>query len=363
MRTLTYAQAIQEAHTQLLSTDPRVFLVGQGLWSPWYAGMSLKDFDKEFGKDRVIDTPVSENATTGVAIGAAIAGMRPIVFHPRMDFMLLAVDPIVNQAANWSYMFSGQAGVPIVIRAAINRGGEQGAQHSQALHSMFMHVPGLKIVMPATPYDAKGLLIAAVYDGNPVLYIDDRWLYDDEGHVPEERFGVPIGKAVLRRAGSDVTIVGISYMAHESVKAGEQLAEQGIEAEVIDLRSLKPWDKKTVLRSVRKTGRLVVADSGWHTCGASAEIAATVSTEAFDCLKAPVVRVALPDAPAPTSPAQEKAYYRNSGHIAAAALSLLEVHVLDSTARCFSGCGPFQSHENRDGVSANCRLIPKTRGA
>lgn len=333
MRTLTYAQAIREAHAQLLHADSRVFLIGQGLWSPWYAGESLKDIDKEFSKDRVIDTPVSENATTGAAIGAAIAGMRPIVFHPRMDFMLLAVDPIVNQAANWSYMFSGQVGVPVVIRAAINRGGEQGAQHSQAMHAVFMHVPGLKVVMPATPYDAKGLLFSAVYDGNPVLYIDDRWLYDEEGFVPEERFGVPVGKAVLRRAGSDITIVGISYMANQAVKAGEQLAEQGIEAEVIDLRTVKPWDKTTVLRSVHKTGRLVVADPGWHTGGVSAEIAATVSSAAFDSLKSPVARVALPDAPAPTSHAQENAYYRNAGHIATAALSVLNVRAPASSIR------------------------------
>jgi len=332
MRTLTYAQAIREAHAQLLSADPRVFLIGQGLWSPWYAGASLKDMDKEFGKSRVMDTPVSENATTGAAIGAAIAGMRPIVFHPRMDFMLLAVDPIVNQAANWSYMFSGQVGVPVVIRAAINRGGEQGAQHSQAVHAMFMHVPGLKVVMPATPYDAKGLLIAAVYDGNPVLYIDDRLLYDDQGPVPEEPFEVPIGKAALRRQGSEVTIVAISSMAREALTAAGQLAAEGIEAEVIDLRTLKPWDQKTVLRSVRKTGRLVVADPGWRTCGASAEIAATVASEVFGFLKAPVVRVALPDSPAPTSSDQEKAYYRNSSHIAAAALSLLEVREHEATA-------------------------------
>ncbi len=326
MRSLTYAQAVREAHAQLLSADPGVFLIGQGLWSPWYAGASLKDMDKEFGKERVMDTPVSENATTGAAVGAAIAGMRPIVFHPRMDFMLLAVDPIVNQAANWSYMFSGQVGVPVVIRAPINRGGEQGAQHSQAVHAMFLHVPGLKVVMPATPYDAKGLLIAAVYDGNPVLYIDDRWLYDDQGEVPEEPYETPIGKAALRRGGSDVTIVGISYLAAEAVKAGQQLAEQGIDAEVIDLRTLKPWDQAMVIESVRKTGRLVVADPGWQTCGASAEIAATVGREAFGFLKAPVVRVSLPDAPAPTSRSQEQAYYRHCGDIVAATENLLEVH-------------------------------------
>src|SRR5580765_954598 len=178
MRWLTYAQAIREAFAQLLASDPRVFLIGQGLWSPWYAGTSLQDIDKEFGRDRVLDSPVSENAVTGAAVGAALAGMRPIVFHPRMDFMLLAVDPIVNQAANWSYLFGGKIGVPLVVRAVINRGGEQGAQHSQALHAMFMHVPGLKVVMPSTPADAKGLLVAAVNDPNPVLYIDDRWLYE-----------------------------------------------------------------------------------------------------------------------------------------------------------------------------------------
>jgi pyruvate/2-oxoglutarate/acetoin dehydrogenase E1 component len=332
MRALTYAQAIREAHAQLLSSDPRVFLIGQGLWSPWYAGASLKDIEKEFGKDRVLDTPVSENATTGTAVGAALVGMHPIVFHPRMDFMLLAMDPIVNQAANWSYLFSGKVSVPVVIRAAINRGGEQGAQHSQAVHAMFMHVPGLKVVMPATPFDAKGLLIAAVYDGNPVLYIDDRWLYDDRGHVPEAPFEVPIGKASVCREGSQLTIVAVSYMAREATYAAAQLAAEGIDAEVIDLRTLKPWDKETVLASVRKTGRCVVADTGWYTCGASAEIAATVSSEAFDCLKAPVARVALPDCPAPTSPTQEKAYYKHASDIVSATRQLLRLRTYEAVA-------------------------------
>jgi len=173
-RPLSYAAALREAHSDLLKSDPRVFVIGQGLWSPWYVGSSMKDLDVEFGRDRILDSPVSENATTGAAIGAALAGMRPIVVHPRMDFMLLAVDPIVNQAANWSYLFRGKVTAPVVFRAIVNRGGEQGAQHSQALHAMFAHVPGLKVVMPSTAADAKGLLIAAVNDGNPVLYIDDQ---------------------------------------------------------------------------------------------------------------------------------------------------------------------------------------------
>jgi pyruvate/2-oxoglutarate/acetoin dehydrogenase E1 component len=320
MRTLTYAQAIREAHAQLLATDPRVFVIGQGLWSPWYAGGTLKDLDSEFGCDRLIDSPVSENAVTGLAVGAALAGMRPIVFHPRMDFMLLAADPIVNQAANWSYIFGGQMGVPLVIRAVINRGGEQGAQHSQALHAMFMHVPGLKVVMPASPQDAKGLLIAAVADPNPVLYIDDRWLYETSGSVAEEIFQIPIGQAVVRRPGTDVTIVGVGWMASEARRAAEMLAAEHIHAEVIDLRSLKPWDADMVIDSARKTGRVVVADPGWRTAGASAEIAATVAECAFDKLRSPVERVTLPDAPAPTSVNEERTYYPGAREIRVAAL-------------------------------------------
>jgi len=319
VRTLTYVQAIREAHRQLMTADPRVFLIGQGLWSPWYAGGSLENLDREFSRQRVLDSPVSENAVTGMAVGAALAGMRPIVFHPRLDFLLLAMDPVINQAANWSYLFNGQASVPLVIRAVINRGGEQGAQHSQALHAMFMHVPGLKTVMPATPADAKGLLLAAVDDPNPVLYIDDRWLYHQTGPVPEGIYQTPIGEAAVRRAGRDVTIVGISWMAALAMEAAEMLAGQGIEAEVIDLRSLKPWDQPAVLGSVRKTRRLIVADSGWRTAGAAAEIAATIGAEAFHDLEAPVERVTLPDTPAPTSRAEEQAYYPGPAAIVEAA--------------------------------------------
>jgi acetoin:2,6-dichlorophenolindophenol oxidoreductase subunit beta len=319
MRKITYAQAIREAHAQLLARDERVFVIGQGLWSPWYAGGSLEGLDREFGRDRMLDSPVSENAVTGLAVGAALAGLRPIVFHPRMDFMLLAADPIVNQAANWSYLFRGRRSVPLTVRAVINRKGEQGAQHSQALHAMFMHVPGLKVVMPATPADAKGLLIAAVEDPNPVLYIDDRSLYAQEGDVAEEAFATPIGKAHVLRSGNDVTIVCISSMAALALEAASELEQKGIDAEVIDLRTLKPWDRDTVVRSAVKTGRAVVADPGWHTAGASAEIAATIAREAFESLRAPVERVALPDAPAPTSRSEEQPYYPGPAEIAQAA--------------------------------------------
>lgn len=323
MRPLSYARAIREAHAQLLASDPRVLVLGQGLWSPWYAGTSMQDLDKEFGRDRVIDSPVAENATTGAAVGAALAGMRPIVFHPRMDFMLLAVDPMINQAANWSYMFAGRVSVPVVFRAVINRGGEQGAQHSQALQAMFMHVPGLKVVMPSTAHDAKGLLIAAVQDDNPVLYIDDRWLYEAQDDVPEAMYATPIGEAAVRRRGRDVTIVATSYMAAEAQKAVAVLEQQGIEPELIDLRSIKPWDRDAVFASVARTGRLIVADGGWQTAGVAAEVIAAVACEIFDALKAPAVRVCLPDAPAPVSRAVERAYYVGADELVAAAVKMI----------------------------------------
>jgi len=300
-----------------------VLVLGQGLWSPWYAGTSMQDLDKEFGRDRVIDSPVAENATTGASVGAALAGMRPIVFHPRMDFMLLAVDPMINQAANWSYMFAGRVSVPVVFRAVINRGGEQGAQHSQALQAMFMHVPGLKVVMPSTAHDAKGLLIAAVQDDNPVLYIDDRWLYEAQDDVPEAMYATPIGEAAVRRRGRDVTIVATSYMAAEAQKAVAVLEQQGIEPELIDLRSIKPWDRDAVFASVARTGRLIVADGGWQTAGVAAEVIAAVACEIFDALKAPAVRVCLPDAPAPVSRAVERAYYVGADELVAAAVKMI----------------------------------------
>lgn len=322
-RILSYAEAIREAHAQLLASDERVFVIGQGLWSPWYAGTSLQDLEKEFGRQRVIDSPVSENATTAAAVGAAVAGMRPIVFHPRMDFMLLAADPIVNQAANWSYLFDGRVKAPVVIRASINRGGEQGAQHSQALHAIFAHVPGLKVVMPSTPADAKGLLIAAVQDEGPVMYIDDRWLYGEVGPVSEELKPVSIGRASILEEGTDVTIVANSYMTTLARDAVQQLRSSQIAAELIDLRSISPWDKEAVCSSVRKTGRLMVADGGWTSYGVAAEIAAAVAAETFSSLKAPIVRLALPDAPAPTSATLERVYYPTSDAIVAAAEKLL----------------------------------------
>ena len=309
MRQLAYVKAINEALCQLLERDERTFLIGQGVNSPWYVGNTTKGLFDRFGAERVIDTPVSENGMTGVAVGAALAGMRPILVFPRMDFMYYAMDQIANHAANWHYMFGGQLSVPLTIWAIINRGGEQAAQHSQALQAMLTHIPGLKVVMPSTPHDAKGLLTAAVEDDNPVVYIDDRWLYELKGDVPDDLYTVPIGSAAVRRQGDDVTLATVSYMVLRAMEAAEAATSDGINAEVIDLRSLKPLDENLLLESLKKTGRLVIVDGGWRTCGIGAEIAALAAQKAFKHLKAPIVRVTLPDAPAPASGALEKVYY------------------------------------------------------
>ena len=324
-REISYGQALNEATRQLMEHDERVFVVGQGVISPWYVGMTTEGLLDQFGPARVIDTPVSEDSVTGMAIGAAIAGMRPILVHPRMDFALLGMEQLVGQAANWHYMSGGRVTVPLTARLIVNRGGEQAAQHSQSLQALFAHIPGLKVVMPSTPYDAKGLLIASVYDGNPVVFIDDRWLYEDVGPVPEEIFQVPIGQGVVRREGKDVTVVASSYLAAQAMRAAERLEEMGVDAEVIDLRTVKPIDSSIVIESVKKTGRLIVADGGWAACGVSAEVAALVAeSDAVNYLKAPVRRLALPPAPAPASSSLEQAYYHDADDVVTAVRDLLE---------------------------------------
>jgi pyruvate dehydrogenase E1 component beta subunit len=308
----------------MMAIDPSVFLIGQGVKSPWYVGNTAQGLVERFGGKRVIDTPVSENVITGAAVGAALAGMRPVVVHPRMDFMLYAFDPIINEAANWHYMSGGKKNVPVVFWGIINRGGEQAAQHSQALHAIFSHIPGLKVVMPATPYDAKGLMVAAIKDPDPVVYIDDRWLYGMEEVVPEDLYEVEIGKAAIRSQGKDVTLAGISYMAHMANQAAEQLAKEGISVEVIDLRTAKPLDADTLIKSVKKTGRLVVVDGGWRAYGLSAEIAAIVSETAFEYLKSAIRRIALPDCPAPASRSLEAVYYPDAETIINAVKDLIK---------------------------------------
>lgn len=311
MTRLAYCDGIREAFEYCMTTDPKCFAIGQGLWSPWYVGRSMDKLDEKFGRARVIDTPVSEQATTGIAVGAALLGYRPIVIHPRMDFMILATDQIVNQAAKWRHMLGGQVSPSMVVRGIVNRGGEQGAQHSQALHSWYAHIPGLRVVMPATASDARDLLIAAVQCDDPVLYIDDRWCYEHEEEVaPAADVDLASIRPLLRREGSDITLVAASYSVLLAMEAADVLKAEGISCDVIDMRMLNPMDPALVRSSARKTGRLLAIDGGWRTCGFAGELIAT-ACEALapqDWRAAPQ-RITLPDAPAPTSKPLEAAYY------------------------------------------------------
>jgi pyruvate dehydrogenase E1 component beta subunit len=308
---ISYGDAIRHGFEYLFEKYPKVFAIGQGLWSPWYVGNTMTDLDKKFGRQRVIDTPVSELACTGAAVGAALGGYRPIVIHPRMDFMLLAVDQIVNQAAKWSHMLGGQANVPLTVRAIVNRGGEQGAQHSQALHSWFAHIPGLRVVMPATPQDARDLLVSAVLCDDPVMFIDDRWLYERKALLgPIKELALKDEGPSVLRIGGDVTLVAASFSTYLCEQAADALASKGVAAEVIDLRVLNPLRMDRIFESVSRTGRLCVVDGGWRTAGISGEIVARVVEELGpSVLRVAPRRITLPDSPAPTSKNLESAYY------------------------------------------------------
>ena len=275
-RLLTYVDALREAVAQEMQRDPRVFLFGLDVDDHKGIQGSTRGLVEEFGPERVFGTPLSEDAMTGVAIGAAMAGMRPIHVHIRMDFLMLCMNQLINIAAKSRYMYDGQVKVPLVVRSMIGKSWGQGAQHSQGLHAMFMHVPGLKVVAPSNAYDAKGCLIAAIRDDNPVIFVEHRLLYSTDAFVPEQPYAVPFGKARVCAAGDDITIVGISNMLVECLRAHELLVEIGIHAEVIDPISLVPLDIDTIVQSVRRTGRLLVVDNAWTNCGASAEIVARV---------------------------------------------------------------------------------------
>ena len=309
VRRISYGEATNEALSQALSLDPRVFVMGQGVDDPSGMFGATRNLHLTFGRERVFDTPLAETALSGIAVGAALGGMRPVYFHNRPDFLLLAMDQLVNHAAKWHYMFGGAANVPLVFWACVGRGWGSAAQHSQALQGLFMHVPGLKLVMPSTCFDAKGLMLAAIADNNPVLIIDHRMNFKQRGIVPEEPYTVPLGKGVIRRSGRDVTVVAVSHLVTEAFLAAQELAEQGIEAEIIDPRTLRPLDEELILSSVARTGRLVVCDTGWKTGGVTAEIAALVAEKGFSSLKAPIARVANPDLPTPAGYTLEQAYY------------------------------------------------------
>lgn len=308
-RQINLAQAVLEATAQCMRDDRSVYIMGLGVTDPKGVFGTTLGLEKKFGAKRVLDMPVAENGMTGIAIGSALVGMRPILTHQRIDFMLLSLDQIINNAAKWHYMFGGKIKIPIVIRLLVGRGWGQGPQHSQSLQALFAHIPGLKVVMPATPYDAKGLLVSAIEDNNPVIFIEHRWLHNTLGSVPLEKYRVPIGKAKIVRRGKDLTIVSSSYTTLEAVKVAELFKKDGVDIEVVDLRTIKPLDRDTIERSVKKTGKLIVIDSAWKSFGVAAEILAQVAERAHQSLKCAPVRIAFPDAPTPTGWALANHYY------------------------------------------------------
>ncbi len=315
MRELTFAQAINEAIRECMREDESVIVLGEDVGR--YGGIfqvtaGLLD---EFGEERVIDTPISEAGFTGAAVGAAMTGLRPVVEIMFVDFTTCAMDMIVNQMAKMRYMFGGKAKIPLVLRTNIGAGRGAAAQHSQSFHAIFMQIPGLKIAIPSNPHDAKGMMISAIRDENPVLFIEHKKLYLTKGDVPEGTYTVPIGEAKVVREGTDVTVVATSSMVGKAVAVAEELAPRGVDVEVIDLRSLSPLDRETVVESVKKTGKLITADEGTFTGNVGAEIAATILENAFEYLEAPFVRVASPDTPVPFSPPLEKAYIPEAADI------------------------------------------------
>lgn len=325
LRTLSYEEALREAQAQLLERDERVFLMGEGIDDPGGVFGSTKGLAQRFGAKRVMDTPIAENGLTGIAAGAAMAGMRPVFIHMRTDFLPMCLDQIMNHAAKWHYMTGGRVNVPLTVRSIIGRGWGSAAQHSQALHGLFMNIPGLKIAVPATPYDAKGMLMAAVDDGNPVLFFEHRWIYRYRGYVPEEPYRVPFGKGIVRREGRDITVVAISQMVYEAAKAAKALAADGIELEIIDPRTVKPLDMDLISSSVHKTGRLIIADVACKCGQCGTEIVTRLAEEdGLSRLKAPLRRVCFPDAPVPASPVLEEVYFPDYRHIIRAAKEIMD---------------------------------------
>lgn len=319
-----FATAINEAIYQAMEIDDSVICYGLGVTDPKAVFGTTVNLEKSFGSERVFDMPTSENAMTGVAIGAALNGVKSVMTHQRIDFFLLAMDQLVNGAAKWHYMFGSQCSIPITIRLIIGRGWGQGPTHSQNLQAWFAHIPGLKVVMPTTPEDAKGLLISSIFDPNPVVFLEHRWLHSSVGKVPDGDFRLPLGKARIARHGTHITIVSMSYMTIEALYAADYLQAQGISCEVIDLRTIKPLDWSMVMDSVLKTGRLIALDSGFTTGSVAGEIVARVSIEAFEKLKAAPARIAMPDVPEPTSPALTKGFYVRAADIAKCAMSMME---------------------------------------
>jgi len=318
MRKLTMRAAINEALRQEMRRDPNVYVIGEdvGVFGGCF-GVTAGLID-EFGPKRVVDTPITESAIVGNALGAAATGLRPVAEIMFMDFVGVTMDQIYNQAAKMRYMFGGKAKIPMVIRTACGAGGSAAAQHSQSLEAWFMHVPGLKVVAPSTAYDAKGLLISSIRDDNPVIFVEHKFIYDLEGEVPEDIYTIPLGKADVKRQGSDVTVIATMAMVHKALEAAEELSKEGISVEVVDPRTLQPLDNETIIESVKKTHKVVIVHEAVKFAGPGAEIAAMIAEDAFDYLDAPIKRVAAPFTPVPFSPVLEQEYIPSKEKIIAA---------------------------------------------
>ncbi len=322
-RIITFSQALFEAIDHEMSIDPSVYIMGQGIDD--FKGMfgTTLGLAEKYGVNRCFDTPLSEEGMTGIAIGSAMAGMRPIHTHIRMDFILLAMNQLINIAAKSHYMYGGQVKVPLVVRSVIGRSWGQGAQHSQGLHSLFMHIPGLRVVAPTTPYDAKGCLISSIRDDNPVIFVEHRMVHFQKGHVPVEGYTVPLGKARILAPGKDITLVGVSHAAVECMRARNTLEQIGISAEVIDPIWLSPLDIETIGESVKKTGSLIVVDSGWTFSGASAEIVTAVGEYLQGKKIFKFLRMGFANVPCPTTKKLETLFYPNASTIASNAHALM----------------------------------------
>jgi acetoin:2,6-dichlorophenolindophenol oxidoreductase subunit beta len=341
-RQITYRDALNEAMTQEMRRDDNVFTYGIDVADHKRIFDSTKGLVEEFGTERCFSTPLSEDAMTGFGLGAAINGMRPVHVHMRVDFFVLAMNQLINMIASYHYGTSGKLKVPMVIRAIIGRGWGQSFQHSKSLHSWFAHIPGLKVVMPSTPKDAKGMLISAIRDDNPVIFIEHRWLYDAVGEVPEESGGLPLEGSQILNDGSDITVIATSWMNVEAVKAAEILkAKQGVSVEVVDARSIAPFNESVVVESVRKTRQCIIADNDWVNCGFSAEVATRVYESNFNLLKSPIQRIGFAPTHCPCTRPLENVFYPNAIDIIRAVESKLDLSETDLTGE------DFYSYENK----------------
>ena len=322
-RKIKYGEAILEATRQMMLSDDRVMLMGLGVSDPGGIFGTTKGLFDEFGPDRVVETPTAENGVMGIAIGSSLVGMKPIITHQRVEFSLLSYEQIVNQAAKWNYMTAGKKYVQIVVRLIIGRGWGQGPQHSQSLEPIFAHVPGLKVIAPSSPSDAKGLLAAAINDPNPVVMLEHRWLHQTDGEVSPDLYQQEIGRSKIVHAGTDITIVTYSYMVIEALRAARELANVGVSAEVIDLTSLRPLDFDTIEKSIGKTGTLLTIDNGWSTYGIGAEIVARAASDCFDALKKPPIRLGVADVPIPSTRALANLVYPGFNNIVDSVSSIL----------------------------------------